>query len=159
MSEVGHGSVFAFDLPVGAVPAQHEPDDTTQRAAAPTSAARCILLVEDDVGVRNATSMLLKVEGYRVLPAGSLAEAAQKVRDNPALDLLITDYHLADGKTGLDVIAAARTIIGDKLRAIVVTGDTSSTIRELPSDPHIRLASKPVQADELLHSVRELLPR
>jgi PAS domain S-box-containing protein len=158
-SEPGHGSVFALQLPAGtASTTVGRPGcDARPRNASPR-ASQCILLVEDDLGVRNATSMLLRVEGYRVLPAVSLAEAVQRAQETSAIDLLITDYHLADGKTGLDVIAAARKIVGESMKAIVVSGDTSSTIRDLASDPRIRLASKPVQADELLASVRELLP-
>ena len=158
VSEVGHGSVFAFELPAGAVPAKRAAA-ATKPAPVPAAGVQSILLVEDDLGVRNATSMLLKVDGYRVLAAGSLEEATQKARENPGVDLLITDYHLADGHTGLDVIAAMRAIIGDGLKAVMVTGDTSSTIRALAADPRIRLASKPVQADALLLSVRELLRR
>jgi PAS domain S-box-containing protein len=159
VSKVGHGSVFAFELPAGGTPAAHALDAAAWPATGPVTASQSILLVEDDPGVRNATSLLLKVEGYRVLPAGSLDEATQRARENRGIDLLVTDYHLADGHTGLDVIAALRAILGDRLKAIMVTGDTSSTIRDLASDPRIRLASKPVQADELLHCLRELLPR
>lgn len=156
VSEVGHGSVFAFELPSGGVPAKKAPARTVA-ATAPASGVS-ILLVDDDCGVRNATSMLLRVEGYHVLSAGFLEEAMQKARENP-VDLLVTDYHLADGHTGLDVIAALRGIIGEGLKAVMVTGDTSSKIRDFAADPRIRLASKPVQADALLLSVRELLPR
>ena len=59
-----------------------------------------ILIVEDDPAVLNATRMLLKVEGYRVTTAASLAETLQKVDESPDVDLLITDYHLAGGQDG-----------------------------------------------------------
>jgi len=38
-----------------------------------------------------------------------------------------------------------------------MTGDTSSAIRMLPPDPLIRIASKPVNAEELLEVLREVL--
>jgi PAS domain S-box-containing protein len=156
-SQVGQGSVFALELPAGVAGAASEPGGDSAPPRAPATTAHRILLVEDDVGVRNATSMLLRVEGYKVVPAGSLTEAEKKLRETAPIDLLITDYHLADGRTGLDVIAAAREIVGEHMKAIMVTGDTSSTVRDLTQDPRIRLASKPVQADQLLDSVRELL--
>lgn len=158
VSEVGHGSVFAFELPAGAAPALQAPAADAPSASR-AAGSQSILLVEDDPGVRDATSMLLRVEGYRVLAAGSLVEATQKAKENPTVDLLITDYHLSDGQTGLDVISSMRAIAGDGLKAVMVTGDTSATIRDLAADPCIRFARKPVQADELLHSVRELLRR
>lgn len=67
-----------------------------------------VLLVEDDLAVRNATRLLLRVDGYQVETAGSLAEAFQKVDETGGFDLLVTDYHLARGETGLQVIAALR---------------------------------------------------
>lgn len=157
-SEVGKGSVFTLELPAGrrAIASDQAVAGVRLEVEPPTTSWR-ILLVDDDLGVRNATSMLLKVEGFRVTSAASLPEAVQCAKDDPDIDLLITDYHLTDGKTGLDVISAARAIVGEKLRAILITGDTSSTVRDLKPDPRIRLASKPIDAEELLASMRALL--
>jgi DNA-binding NarL/FixJ family response regulator len=73
------------------------------------------------------------------------------------VDLLISDYRLGDGETGTQVIAKLREILGISLRAVLTTGDTSSAIKELPRDPHLRIASKPINADELLTLLRALL--
>jgi two-component system, sensor histidine kinase len=107
--------------------------------------------------VRDATRMLLKVEGYRVTAVGSLAEALRTAREAEAVDLLVTDYHLADGETGIQVIAALRETLGKTLKAVLITGDTSTAIKELPRDPDLRFASKPVRADELLTLLEALL--
>jgi hypothetical protein len=40
---------------------------------------------------------------------------------------------------------------------VIVTGDTSSAVRELKHDERVRMASKPINADELLTLLRELL--
>ena len=61
--------------------------------------------------MRDATRMLLKAEGYRVTAVESLAEAMHKVREE-SIDLLVTDYHLRDGETGTQVIAALRETLG-----------------------------------------------
>ncbi len=158
-SEVGRGSVFALQLPI-ATAAEGEIRLARGAAASgvgqPSSSPR-ILLVDDDPGVRNATAMLLGVEGYRVLVASSLGEAVQKATEQPAIDLLVTDYHLSGGETGVQVIAALRRIVGAGLKAVLVTGDTSSSMRDLTSDEGIRLASKPIEADELLALLDALL--
>ncbi len=157
-SEVGRGSVFTLSLPAGSdKPATSSAPRTG--AVAPTlrpSAAPLVLLVDDDAGVRKATAMLLKVEGYRVIAAASLAEAVKSARESPGINLLITDYHLEGGETGVDVIAAVRGAVGAGLGAVLVTGDTSSTIRHLEPDARIRVASKPINADELLGIVKGL---
>ncbi|HEY8507526.1 MAG TPA: PAS domain S-box protein [Steroidobacteraceae bacterium] len=159
-SEVGKGSVFTLTLPCATSSAAQETQTETAAPvpAAQSAATRHVLLVEDDPGVRNATRMLLKVEGYSVSTAASFDEALAQARGNQAIDLLITDYHLNDGKTGKEVISAVREIVGRDLNAILITGDTSLAIREMRCDAHLRLASKPINSDELLALVKSLLP-
>ena len=43
-----------------------------------------------------------------------------------------------------------------RLRTIVVTGDTSSAIKQLPGDPHVRIMSKPIDSEELMTAIRSL---
>jgi two-component system, sensor histidine kinase len=157
-SELGKGSVFSLVLPASYGPTASLQADPMRPPLRERPASRPrILLVEDDRAVRDATRMLLKVEGYRVTAVGSLAEALRTVRAAEAVDLLVTDYHLADGETGIQVIAAMRETLDKTLKAVLITGDTSTAIKELPRDPHLRFASKPVRADELLTLVEALL--
>ena len=101
--------------------------------------------------------MLLQVEGYRVTAGPSLAEALQTASNDAGLDLLLTDYHLGEGETGIQIIKGLRETLGVPLKAVLITGDTSSAIRDLPYDPHLRITSKPVKTDELLALLRGLL--
>jgi CheY-like chemotaxis protein len=100
--------------------------------------------------------MLLKAEGYRVTAVESLTDALQKAHQEN-VDLLVTDYHLSGGETGIQVIAALREISGVGLKAVLMTGDTSTAVRELPRDTYLRVASKPIKAEELLTLLRALL--
>ena len=70
---------------------------------------------------------------------------------------MIADYHLQKGETGIEVIAAARAVAGEHLGAVLVSGDTSSTLRDVKATDRLRIASKPIQADELLSIMAELL--
>jgi CheY-like chemotaxis protein len=72
-------------------------------------------------------------------------------------DLLITDYHLADGELGTQVISSVRQALGRPLKAVLVTGDTSSFVKEMESDPNLRITSKPVNAEALLNIIGQLL--
>jgi CheY-like chemotaxis protein len=114
-----------------------------------------VLLVEDDAAVRAATRMLFKVEGYTVTAVDSVREALKHAHDG--VDLLVTDYHLQEGETGLQLITALREKLGVSLRAVLMTGDTSSAMEQVPRDPHLRVASKPIDADEMLALLRALL--
>jgi PAS domain S-box-containing protein len=157
-SEVGKGTKFSLLLPVGrseaGVPRARDGQPAQQ---APMSGAARILLVEDDPAVRHATGMLLRVEGYHVTAVSSRAQALQCVADSPAPDLLLTDYHLGDGETGTQVLAALRERLAIPLKAVLITGDTSTAIKELQRDPHLRVASKPIEADDLLAQLRSLI--
>jgi two-component system, sensor histidine kinase len=155
-SQLGKGSQFALTLPAG-----HGTVGRTPRAAEPAprvaQAQVRVLLVEDDASVREATRMLLKSDGYHVTAVASLAEALAHAAKDPRLDLLVTDYHLRDGETGMQVIAALREALKVPLRAILITGDTSAAVNEMRLDPHLRLASKPIKAEELLGMLTALL--
>ena len=107
----------------------------------------------------NAMRILLKVEGYSVVTAPTAAEALELLRDGVDFDLIITDFHLEEGRTGTEVISVAREMIGESLKAILVTGDTSSAVRELQGDDKLRITSKPINSGELLDLVRSLLAR
>ena len=72
--------------------------------------------------------------------------------------LLVTDYHLQAGETGTQVIAAVRATLGRDLHAVLITGDTSSTVRDLGASERVHLVSKPIQADLLLKLLKTLLP-
>lgn len=154
-SEIGRGSAFALTLPWTELPRQSE-RRTTARAPERPATVRKLLLVEDDPAVRAATLMLLKSAGYRPLAASNEREALSCADSNPDLELVIADFHLAAGETGLQVIAALRARLGKTIPAVLVTGDTSSAVHAAAEDRRLRIASKPVNADELLALLEQL---
>jgi two-component system CheB/CheR fusion protein len=156
-SELGKGSIFSLRVPLGrSVPAfvagRAANNNATRQGSAPE-----ILLVEDDPAVRDATRLLLKVEGYRVLTASCLTDARSLAKSHPGLDLLVTDYHLSATETGTQVISALRADLGRRLKAVLITGDTSAAMKELQQDQQLKLARKPIHADELLSLLKTLL--
>jgi PAS domain S-box-containing protein len=151
----GQGSVFAIELPAASSAGDAPADDLPPLARA-AGAAHRLLLVEDEPGVRKAMRMLLEIEGYEVATAATAEEALARLREEK-FALLVTDYHLEGGRTGTQVIAAARDIHGPMFDAVLVTGDTSSAVREMQGDAHLRITSKPINSDELLAMIRNLL--
>jgi PAS domain S-box-containing protein len=154
-SQVAIGSVFTLSLVPGLDGnCMAEPEsERLAVAAAPLATQQHVLLVDDDQAVRDATRMLLKVEGYRVTAVATIAEALQKA-ETETIDLLITDYHLEGEEVGTALITALRHRVGSALKAVLITGDTSSAVKDLPADPCLRIASKPIKADALLTLLR-----
>jgi PAS domain S-box-containing protein len=152
----GAGSVFAIELPRAEAPEELVRGESRRELQSGGGEARHILVVEDEPSVRNAMRKLLEIEGYEVTAAASAAEALDALRRD-YFDLVVTDYHLESGRTGTEVINAAREITGLSAKAILVTGDTSAAVREIQGDAMLRITSKPINSDELLAQVRALL--
>ncbi len=156
-SEVGKGSAFTLTLPASRGQVLSDSLLPTRTMCGSTRVKRSrILLVEDDPGVRDATRLLLRAENYDVQVVSSLSEALAAACVVDPIDVVVTDYHLGHGETGMQVIEGLRERLGSSLKAVLVTGDTSSAIHELSRQPFMRVVSKPVQADELLELLREL---
>ncbi|HUG73454.1 MAG TPA: ATP-binding protein [Steroidobacteraceae bacterium] len=159
-SNPGEGSTFTLELPAGKPAFTTAPRHVRARGTLPprAGAARHLLLVEDDPGVRNATRMFLKGEGFRVSEAASLEEALQRLEENPDIQVIVSDYHLEGGRTGVEVIAAARQRVDPGIPAILVTGETAPLFGSLREQPHLLVASKPVEPDTLLQLIQSLVP-
>ena len=160
-SKPGVGSTFTIELPAGtSAGTGGEANSPGGERPAPQvrgPGERCILLVEDDAAVRKAMQVFLRSEGYRVAAAASHEEAMRFSVQIPEIDLVISDYHLTESR-GTEVIAALRARLGERLASILMTGDTSSAIQELPQSSQLRIISKPVDAEELLDLIRILMP-
>jgi PAS domain S-box-containing protein len=151
-SEPGSGSEFSICLP--AVIADEENDIAAiagPEAAVEGSKSGTIVLIEDDTAVANAQAALLEAEGYRVAIAASAKEAKAVAEHLDAVpDLIITDYHLLDGSTGIEAVAEMRDLFGSPIPAFVVTGDTSVVVEQTRELPNSMLIRKPVNPDQLL---------
>jgi PAS domain S-box-containing protein len=157
-SAPGEGSSFSLALPAAAE--RSELASVASVAAserAELHANQTVLLIEDDPAVRNATRMLLKVSGYKVLVADSTQTALDQAEAHPEIAVLIADYHLTAGETGMQVIAAVRELLGRPLKAVLVTGDTSSAVHGATDDRQLRTARKPINADQLLTLLQDLV--
>jgi two-component system, sensor histidine kinase len=158
-SKLGTGSVFTFEIPAAQLDAATTVATGRQRAIRPDGGNDgCkVLLVEDDPGVRNAMRLLLKMEGYQVTAAAGAVEALKHLDATHDFDLIVTDFHLENGRTGTEVISAARSRLGARIKAVLVSGDTSSAVSEMKVDSNTRITSKPINPDELLGVMRSLL--
>lgn len=116
-----------------------------------------ILLVEDDHLLRHAFRLLLEDAGYRVLEAGSAAEAITAVHEGaPALILL--DLGLPD-RPGLEVVRELKSQQETRsIPVVALTGRAGAAERRACLDAGCALYfSKPLEPRELLRHLPLLL--
>jgi PAS domain S-box-containing protein len=115
-----------------------------------TSVTRCILVVEDELLVRDAVVRMLKHLGIHVIAANNAAQAIQLwqlYRDQ--VDMLLTDLVMPGEQNGL---ALAKQLLRDKptLSVVVMSGYSSEgSQQELQEAPDMRFLSKPFDLNTL----------
>jgi len=149
-SKPGEGSVFSVVVPQGQSAGVALSEATTTSNSELTTGL--IVVVDDEPAVLDATAMFLMLEGFEVLTASSQSEAIERLSGRTP-DLLITDYHLRDEETGIEVIRSVRDQATIDFPVILVSGDTSDgiVVKDLKD---VSFLSKPVNTDELLSEVR-----
>jgi CheY-like chemotaxis protein len=158
-SEEGKGSVFSLIVPTGDLDLAMRAERTSNQQAGSDAISSTILLVEDDAAVRASMSLFFRALGYRVVSAASLDETLAVVDKSSRVDLLITDFHLPNGKTGSDVINCVRKALGESFPVIMLSGDTSAEIEDLSHEVDVRFMSKPILPENLVAQVQDLLAR
>jgi signal transduction histidine kinase/CheY-like chemotaxis protein len=107
-----------------------------------------VVYVEDDASAREALQLLLADWGCKSVIAPSLQEALQMLEGRGTPDVVLSDFSLREGQTGIDVIEEMRKRYGPVAGAIL-TGETSAMQRRLAGELEYPVLSKPVTAREL----------
>lgn len=151
-SEPGCGSEFSICLPaIGANEEDRSGEFAQQSVKKDGGQYGTIILIEDDPAVANALAALLEAEGYRVAAAASAKEAltiAEHIDAPP--ELIVTDFHLLDGSTGIEAVTDLRKAFAQDIPALIVTGDTSIVVEQARDIENCILVRKPVNPDQLL---------
>ncbi len=154
-SQVGRGSRFVLEVPLG------DPARAAEQAPAPRAAdldalaGRRVLVIEDEASVREGLVELLRDWRCEVVAAASAAEALQLLAQAP--EAIVADYRLRDGRNGIGAIGELRARFGLTLPAILVTGDTAPEIFLAARENALPLLTKPVRAARLRAALAHLL--
>jgi len=154
-SEIGKGSSFGVSIPAANRAVASEEEDIVDDTGIHEAASGFVVLIEDDVNVANAWGMLLEAEGYGVAMAATATEALalmNTVDETPAL--LISDFHLLDGSTGVEAVSAIREFFDEHIPAFIVSGDTSKVVKEARLLDNCTLMCKPIDTNRLLAAAR-----
>src|SRR5262245_59434632 len=156
-STVGRGSRFTILVPIAAKGVTSVETARSLYPAAFALAGKLILIIDDAPIVLEGTSGLLGKWGCSVVTAGSDEAALIQLaeRERPP-DLIISDYHLANGKTGLEAIERIDATFGANIPAILISGDTAPERLRDAKDKGYILLHKPVDPMRLRAVMHQL---
>jgi len=117
-SRPGRGTMFEIGVPI-AFAAENE---AGLARLAQLLDGRLVLLIDDDPMCLKGMTALLTTFNCQVLSAGSLPDALTAVDECLRLpDLIVSDFQLGDGYTGLDAVNRVRTLAQEDMAAVLVT--------------------------------------
>jgi two-component system, sensor histidine kinase len=153
-SRPGRGSVFTLEVAAGSAPrtlAPAPPTGLTNRLGSGVQDRR-IVVVEDEPAVREGLTVLLQAWGASVDGFDDLGDLSAWLAhaERAAPDLLIVDYRLPRGQTGIDALAALRARWPERtLPAIVITGSSLGGHEDEAAQHDFHLLIKPVPPNKL----------
>lgn len=114
-----------------------------------------ILVVDDEVNIREAIALTLKREGFRVVQAGTGPEAVELAK--PDIDVIVLDVMLP-GFDGLEVLRRVRATSNTPVLMLSAKGDEIDRIvgLEIGADDYI---AKPFAMRELVARIRAICRR
>jgi len=153
----GRGTCFRIEVPLADGPAdvvaEAAPallDDTTLRGVR-------VLVIEDDLMVREGTAALLRQWQARPRTVASAAEAAAAIEQGFEPQLLIADLRFGDARDGIDIVESLRLQLGRPVPALLVSGDTGASELLRVRSSRLPLLTKPVAPAKLRSVLRSLL--
>jgi len=155
-SQVGRGTTFTIFIPAST---KSKPiQETVQPPEAVPGGTETILVVEDEVSLRELVEEVLRKKGYKVLPAPTGAQALkvwQKHKDE--IDLLLTDMMMPEGVSGREL---AEKILAEKpkLKVIYSSGYSVDVVGPGYSlEEGSNYLQKPYHPETLVRAVRNRL--
>ncbi len=149
ISVPGQGSRFRVGLPVrsGLCAMPVPKHDRPRRNLAVRLKGLQVLVVENDPSMRQAFDALLTGWGMSVTTVDTI-KAARLALSRRRPDLVLTDYRLDGGETGIQTIRQLRADSDDDLPAVLVSGDDTDAMADDAGTLGIAVLAKPV--DEAL---------
>jgi two-component system, sensor histidine kinase len=156
-SRTGHGSCFEVSVPMapGGISASKDTPEATSGAFA----HGFIVVIDDELAIRNAMSALLTGWGHETVVVGSGDEAIRQLSIRERPDLIICDYRLRDGENGIKVIERLRSEYNEAIPAMLITGDTAPDRLAEAKASSLLLLHKPVSNGKLRAAIVNLIAK
>jgi signal transduction histidine kinase/CheY-like chemotaxis protein len=156
-SVVGKGSRFSVVVPLAAAQGEVAEPQAVISIAPDVLRGKLVVVIDDDTLVLDAIGGELRKWGCCVVATDSFDSALASLGAGSRPDLIISDYRLANGRSGIATIAQLRAALGTDIPAFLLSGDTApERLREARASGH-HLLHKPVRPMRLRAMVSQLL--
>lgn len=153
-SRPGEGSVFSLTVPLTRDQPEAAPEAQTHTAD-PQLQGLKVLCIDNEPHLLAGLQALLSQFGCRVITASHLGEAMQRCPGAP--DLVIADYHLDQGETGMTLARALSLHWSASCRTLIISADDSEALRERVREAGFVFMAKPVAAATLRLGLRRMM--
>jgi signal transduction histidine kinase/ActR/RegA family two-component response regulator len=144
-SIVGKGSVFAVTVPLAPANKRAIEASVVPRNQPNLSDGKLVLVIDDDRLVLEGMSGFFRRWGCRVVTADSDSNALKAAAEQDDVpDLIISDYHLSNGCTGIEIIERLRGQFSADIPAFLISGDTDPVTLHEAKAKGFHLLHKPV---------------
>jgi DNA-binding NtrC family response regulator len=116
-----------------------------------------ILIVEDDVFIREIAEMMIQDWGHQTLSASDVDEALAILRSPQPIDALFTDIYLKSAVLGGCELALQASALRPGLRVLYTTGNTITDKMKALLIEGTHFLSKPYTENQLQASVKTML--
>ena len=149
-SSVDRGSVFAVEVPLGIGAATPKRRGPLAASVANSVSGALVAVIENDEVVSEGMRVLLEGWGCEVMNAFDGDEVIRYVDEKRRWPrLLVADYHLDEGRTGVQAIARVREAAGASIPGIIITADRSPEVLRLVRSSGFYLLNKPIRPAKL----------
>ncbi len=152
----GAGSVFAITLNLATRPVMPSPVAAPAVRDSQLEGVR-ILCIDNEEEILIAMASLLGRWGCEVRCAQSLEQAEEIIGAGFLPRLVLSDYHLDDGKTGLQALHMIRLAHGNGIGGIIISADRKSELQNQIREHGFGYVSKPVKPLKLRALMNSLL--
>ncbi|OCH73196.1 hybrid sensor histidine kinase/response regulator [Vibrio breoganii] len=139
------GSVFSITVPLAQkVVVEEVPSIAPVVTATPLSNLR-VLCVDDEVSILEGMEHLLQRWGCQVRLATDLEQSLLQLDNHWQPDVILSDYRLENGRTGLQVLQHFKQVMGTEFNGVIISADRTPDIVDQVKSEGFEFLPKPVK--------------
>lgn len=157
-SKLGVGSCFSVTVPYGLQEVRSSVGPSVSMIGNQQFQGLSALVIDNEASICQAMDLLLSSWGFAVTAVQSFEQLVQlsDTQDVDA-DLILADYHLDNGETGINVVARIKTELGIEAPVLMITANYTNSLKKDVRELGYRLMNKPVRPAKLKAMIHHMV--